>query len=453
MKPQVLKGFRDYLPQEMLPRSRLINQIKRVFEQHGFAPLDTPALEYSELLLGKYGDEGDKLLFRFLDNGERDVALRYDLTVPLARLLGSNLDILPPFKRYHVAPVWRAEKPARGRFREFMQCDVDIVGVADMAADAEVIATGMEALHAVLGAHDSVEAAQSRGGQPGFTVRLSNRKLLNGLCSVIGVGDDKAALLFRTLDKLDKQGKDAVAALLRSEVGLDDGSVQKTFEYLECPVSPRDLGPLERYFEGVEIAQKGIAEIREVVKLLEEHRLSHYLAIDPSIARGLDYYTGSIYETTLNGLPGFGSVMSGGRYDKLLDMFTAKPTPAVGISVGLDRLLAGLTELNLISSRPTPTDVLVTVFSAETRAFSTTVAKRLREAGLNAELFLGTDKLGKQFRYADRNKIPYAIVAGPDEMAKLQVKVKHLAKGEEITLDDAGIEQWAFKTSAQGVSR
>ncbi|MCC6810731.1 MAG: histidine--tRNA ligase [Deltaproteobacteria bacterium] len=446
MKPQVLKGFRDYLPEEMLPRSRLIAGIKRVFEQHGFAPLDTPALEYAELLLGKYGQEGDKLLFRFLDNGERDVALRYDLTVPLARLLGSNPEILPPFKRYHIAPVWRAEKPARGRFREFMQCDVDIVGVESMSADAEVIATGMEALHAILGAHDTLEASQQRGGKPGFTVRLSNRKLLNGLCLVLGVPDDRAVALFRTLDKLDKQGKEAVAALLTSEVGLDERQVAKTFEYLECPASPNDLGPLDRYFAGVEIAQQGLDEMRQVVQLLEEHRLSHYLAIDPSIARGLDYYTGSIYETTLNGLDGFGSVMSGGRYDKLLDMFTGKATAAVGISVGLDRLLAGLIELKLLGSRASPTDVLVTVFSEETRRFSTEVASGLRKAGVCAELFLGQDKLGKQFRYADRKQIPYAIVCGPDEVAKREVKVKTLASGDEKTIAADKVMSWAQET-------
>ncbi len=442
MKPQVLKGFRDYLPEEMLPRSQLIDRIKKVFELHGFSPIDTPALEYSELLLGKYGEEGDKLLFRFQDNGERDVALRYDLTVPLARFLGANQQILPPFKRYHIAPVWRAEKPARGRFREFMQCDVDIVGVEAMAADAEVIATGMEALRAVLGSHDSHEANAARG-KPGFTVRLSNRKLLNGLCAVIGAPDEKAVALFRTLDKLDKQGRDVITGLLRAEVGLDDRAIAKTFEYLDCPVTPQDLTKLEAYFAGVDVALKGIAELREVVGLIEERGLVHYLAIDPSIARGLDYYTGSIYETSLNGLDGFGSVMSGGRYDKLLDMFLSKSMPAVGISVGLDRLLAGLTELKLLHSRPSPTDVLVTVFSAETRRYSTEAASALRAAGVNTELFLGEDKLGKQFRYGDRHKVPHVVIAGPDEMQKGEYKVKTLASGVEITVNRAGLVDWA----------
>lgn len=453
MKPQVLKGFRDYLPADMLPRAELIGGIKAVFESFGFAPLDTPALEYSELLLGKYGAEGDKLLFRFQDNGERDVALRYDLTVPLARLLGANRDILPPFKRYHIAPVWRAEKPARGRFREFMQCDVDIVGVAERTADAEVIVTGMSALKRILGAHDSAEARAARGGTPGFTVRLSNRKLLNGLCAVLGVGDDKAVGLFRTLDKLDKQGREQVAALLSSEVGLDPSAIEKTFAYLDCQVTPKDLSRLEAFFGSVEVGHAGIAEVKEVVALIDEHGMGEYLAIDLSIARGLDYYTGSIYETTLNGLPGFGSVMSGGRYDKLLDMFTGSATPAVGISVGLDRLLAGLMELGLIKSRETPALALVTVFSNETRAYSTRVANTLREAGLSVEQFLQADKgLGKQFKYADRKQIPYVLIAGPDETSANVVKVKQLATGDERALKLSELGAWAT-TLQQGSHR
>jgi histidyl-tRNA synthetase len=430
MKPQVLKGFRDYLPVDMLARQALVSRIRRVFESFGFAPIETPALEYAELLLGKYGDEGDKLLFRFLDNGERDVALRYDLTVPLARMLGANPEIIPPFKRYHVAPVWRAEKPARGRFREFMQCDVDIVGVAEMTADAEVISTGMSALEEVL-----------KGHAPGYTLRLSNRKLLNGLCAKLGIDDKAAVHVFRSIDKLDKQPKDTVRTLLLQV--LSEAQADAVFAYLECPATPTDLSALERFFEGIEVAALGIAEVKEVVSLITAHGLGHRLAIDLSIARGLDYYTGSIYETSLNGLDGFGSVMSGGRYDKLLDMFTGKPTPAVGISVGLDRLLAGLMELRVLTSRETPTRALVTVFSPETRLYAMQVAKTLRGAGLCTEIYLPNDKLGKQFRYADRRKIPFVLIAGPDEAQKNVVKLKTLGTGEERELPLAALPEWA----------
>ncbi len=429
MEAQVLKGFRDYLPADMLARQALIGRIRRVFERFGFAPIETPALEYSELLLGKYGEEGDKLLFRFLDNGQRDVSLRYDLTVPLARFLGANPQILPPFKRYHVAPVWRAEKPARGRFREFMQCDVDIVGVAEMTADAEVIATGMSALAEVLA-----------GYAPGFTLRLSNRKLLNGLCERIGVPADHAHAVFRIIDKLDKQPEEAVKKQLEELLGVEKTPL--VFDYLRCPATPDDVTPLARYFAGVAAGEEGIREISEVIALVRAHGLSN-LALDLSIARGLDYYTGSIYETSLNGLPGFGSVMSGGRYDKLLDMFTGKPTPAVGISVGLDRLLAGLSELGLLDARETPTLALVTVFSPELRPYAMRIAQHLRQADLPTELYLPTDKLAKQFRYADRRKIPYALIAGPDEAQQEKVKVKTLASGEERELSLAELAEWA----------
>ena len=292
MEPQVLKGFRDYLPEEMLPRQRMIAAIEQVFQRFGFAPMQTPALEYSELLLGKYGAEGDKLLFRFHDNGERDVAMRYDLTVPLARMLGTHRDIIPPFKRYQIGPVWRAEKPARGRFREFVQCDIDTVGVKELAADGEIVSAGIAALLEVLRAHDAPQARATRGGTPAITLRLSNRKLLTGLCTWLGVAEGAPAItLFRTLDKLDKQGEGPVREALARDCGLDAKGVERVFQYLQCPATVSDFGPLRALFGANEAAELGMQELATVIQTVREHGYGEYLALDLSIARGLDYYT------------------------------------------------------------------------------------------------------------------------------------------------------------------
>ena len=444
MDPQVLKGFRDYLPEEMLPRQRMIADIERVFQRFGFAPLQTPALEYAELLLGKYGTEGDKLLFRFLDNGQRDVAMRYDLTVPLARMLGTHRDTIMPFKRYQIGPVWRAEKPARGRFREFVQCDIDTVGVKELTADGEIVSAGIAALREVLQAHDAPSARATRGGSPAITLRLSNRKLLTGLCVWLGVSEGApATTLFRTLDKLDKQGEGPVREALARDCALDAAQIDRVFQYLRCPATVADFGPLRELFGANEVAELGMQELTQVIQTVREHGYGEYLALDLSIARGLDYYTSTIYETTLNGLDGFGSIMSGGRYDHLLKMFTGKDMPAVGISVGLDRLLAGLLELGLADSRPTPAVILVTVFAPEDRARATDFAQTLRAAGHSVELNLADDKLGKQFRAADRKKIPYVLICGPDEHTQGLVKIKHLASGEEKTLQQNELSKWS----------
>lgn len=438
MQPQVLKGFRDYLPKEMLTREAMIDAFSRTFKQHGFAPIQTPALEYATLLTGKYGEEGDKLMFRFLDNGERDVALRYDLTVPLARFLASNLnEITLPFRRYHIAPVWRAEKPARGRFREFMQCDVDIVGAHSFNADAEVIATGIRALlsYQPLAQHHQ-KVKSLRSGATGLSVRLSHRKILSGLCEKISINSQiQMVTIFRTIDKLEKQGREAVEKLLQQECGLSEVQRNLVFEYLACPATPQDLTPLRSFFAGITIAEAGIAEVEQTIKLLQAYEFEEFLAIDLSIARGLDYYTGLIYESSLNGLKNhYGSIMSGGRYDQLIGEMAGKILPAVGISIGLDRLLSALIENEIIETPVSATQVLVTVFSADQRLESMKMAHDLRQKGINTEVYLEDDKLGKQIKYADKAQIPYVIIAGPEELAQGVVKIKTLKTQSEITV-------------------
>lgn len=415
IEARILRGFRDYLPEVMLPRQRMLEQVARVFESFGFAPLSTPALEYADILVGKYGEEGDKLLYRFLDNGERDIALRYDLTVPLARVVGMNRDLVRPFKRYHIAPVWRAETPGRGRFREFSQCDVDIVGSDTLMADAECMAVGASVLRAL--------------GVQRFQLRVNNRKLLTGLLERVQVSGAAALGVLRTVDKLPKLGEDKTRELLSSENKLEAAAIDAIFAFLRLEVDQ-----LDAFFADSEVGLKGAAELRELLKLAGELGIRDCVAVDLSIARGLDYYTGTIYETFLLDLEAIGSVMSGGRYDNLLAMFGGESIPAVGISLGVDRLFYGLQELGLVREQASPTQVLVTVFDETTRPQAYQVAATLRAAGVRAEVFLGSGKLKKQFQYADRKKIPFVIVAGPDELARGEVTLKDLESGTQRAL-------------------
>jgi histidyl-tRNA synthetase len=419
IKPRLLKGFRDYMPANMLPKQRMLNQIAETFEAYGFAPLQTPALEYSECLLGKYGQEGDKLLYRFKDNGDRDVSMRYDLTVPLARVIGMNGQLNKPFKRYQIAPVWRAEKPGRGRFREFMQCDIDIVGTADLMADAECIAVGCSVLDK-LGVGD-------------FVIRINNRKLLTAMLARFDIDEGTHALgVLRAIDKLPKIGEQKVRELLTSENGLSPDAINGIFEFLG--LSPESV---TSWFEGDPIGEAGAHELNEVLKMAAELGVSHRVEVDLSIARGLDYYTGTIYETFLRADESLGSVMSGGRYDGLLSMFGGAETPAVGISIGVDRLFYGLMELGVLREQSSPSNLLVGVFSKEERPLSFKVATILRSAGINTEVYPGTPRMKKQLQYAHRQGIPYVVLVGKSEFERNEVILKTMETGdqENVSLD------------------
>ncbi|MCA9537382.1 MAG: histidine--tRNA ligase [Myxococcales bacterium] len=421
VQARVLKGFRDYLPDTMLPRQRMLDRIAQTFESFGFAPLATPALEYADILLGKYGDEGDKLLYRFEDNGGRDVALRYDLTVPLARVVAMNGQLPRPFRRYQIAPVWRAEKPGRGRFREFVQCDVDIVGVPDLMADAECLAVGASVLRA-LGVLD-------------FELRVNNRKLLTGMLARLGIDEGPPALgVLRTVDKLPKIGEAAVRGLLATENGLENKQIDGIFEFLGL-----DPSTLRDWFADSPIGRQGADELIELLKLADELGVGDKVRIDLSIARGLDYYTGTIYETFLTALEGLGSVMSGGRYDELLTLFGGPAVPAVGISLGVDRLLAGLLELGVVQATSTPSRVLVTVFDAASRPHSYRCAAALRAGGVAAEVFPGAPRMKKQLAHANRMGIPFAVIVGPDEAARGEVQLKDLRSGEQAAVSLAAL--------------
>jgi len=427
MKVQCLKGFRDYLPEEMLQKDRMLQSVQRVFERHGYPPLMTPALEYSEILLGKYGAEGEMLLYRFRDNGDRDVALRYDLTVPLARVLAEHGEITMPFRRYQIAPVWRAEKPARGRFREFMQCDADLIGADSAAADAEML---------VIGA-----AVMKELGLDGYKLRINHRGILSALCRLAGLGTDGEAAFLRLLDKLDKIGADSFRDQVAELPGIDTGGVEKVLETVlaEGGESRQMLQMLQQALASDPEAQSSIDRLTGVLDLVEAAGVSEFCHVDPSIARGLSYYTGLVYETYLDALPGFGSVMSGGRYDGLVGMFAGKDLPAIGISLGIDRLFAAMKEMDLLEQRSQPAEVLVVLFSTELAAASFEVASKLREAGISTVVYPQEAKLKKQLQFAQRAGIPYVIVIGEEEHRQGTVGLRSMDQGnqQEIPIAEA----------------
>ncbi len=425
IRAQILKGFRDYLPAMMAHRLRLMDTARRVFESFGFEPLETPLLEYSEVLLGKYGDEGEKQFYRFTDHGGRDVCLRYDLTVPLSRVVAMYPELPRPFKRYQIGTVFRGEHPKRGRFREFTQCDVDIVGSASPTADAECIAVGTALLDAI--------------GVRDYVLRVNHRQILNALFAGAGVRDPQAmAAIFRIVDKLDKVGQPAVAEEL-SRTGLGADAVERitTFLGLRGTLSSV-MAELQRYGGGDDLG--GVAALREVLAHVAAFGVPlDRIEIDVSIARGIDYYTGLVYETVLKEKPELGSIMSGGRYDHLIELLAERPVPAVGISMGLDRLVAALDELGELPPPAATARVLVVAFGRDGFAASQAIARTLRQGGVPAEVSHEHAKVGPQYKYADRRAIPYVLVQGDDERARGVVKLKELATGgeRETTLDQA----------------
>lgn len=428
MQPQTLKGFRDFLPETMAPRQKMIRAIEDAFAAHGFLPLQTPALEYLETLLGKYGEEGDKLLYRFEDNGGRQVALRYDLTVPLARLVAQHrADIVLPFRRYHIAPVWRAEKPQRGRFREFLQCDADICGVDSAIADAEVLVTGLATLRSM--------------GIAGVRMHLNHRDVLFGLLEVLGIADRSAQIAcIRAIDKLDKIGRDGVLAEIVREAAVDAGLAEQVVGAFDGGGGLDAIADQARD-KGHAALDAAIARLQTVQTLVAAAGLGEHLVIDRSIARGLDYYTGIIYETRLTDpkVAGIGAVMSGGRYDGLIGLFGKEQIPAVGISIGLDRLLAALLELELVEVGLAKVPVYVAPMDPAVAGAALGLATELRAAGLRVEVDLGGGKLGKQIERAVKRGARLVLILGSDEVASGSVVVKDLGSGQQAPVARVGL--------------
>lgn len=419
IKPQTLKGFRDYLPSAMLARERLIETARKVYRSYGFCPIDTPALEYTEILLGKGGEETDKQMFRFTDQGERDVSMRFDLTIPLARFAAEHLnEIGTPFRRYHIATVWRAEKPQKGRYREFMQCDFDTIGTESNASDAETLFV----------IHDLMRAI----GFERFTIRVNNRLVLNGLLQKLGL-DSRTTEVLRALDKLRKIGEDGVRAELSEKAGTNPEQADQVLALVS--LTGENATILERLREmlaGNETGELGVARLTELLAMAAGSGIdTDRIQLDVSIARGLDYYTGTIYETFLDDLPGIGSVCSGGRYDNLAALFTKEKLPGVGASLGLDRLLAAMEELGLLQEAATPADVLVVAFDAAHMADYLRIGRFLRENGIAAEVYTDARQAGKQLKYADRKGFRLALIAGSNEFAAGQWLIKDLRAGTQ----------------------
>ena len=422
IQPRTLKGFRDYPPELMMPREHLLEQARRVYRSYGFAPIDTPALEYTEILLGKGGEESDKQLYRFTDHGGRDVALRFDLTVPFARFAAEHIGKLgTPFKRYHMGPVWRGENTQRGRYREFWQCDFDTIGTTSNASDIEV----------VLVIHDLFRAL----GIDRFTIHVNNRLVLNGLLEELGLAGQTAALL-RSLDKLPKIGRAAVHAEMAEKAGVNAAQAERLLNLAET--SGTNEGILQRLqteFGTNARAADGIRRLEELLRTVTTAGIDpEAVKLDLSIARGLDYYTGTVYETFLGDLPGIGSVCSGGRYDNLAGLYTKQQLPGVGASLGLDRLLAALEELKLLQSAATPAPVFIVQFSADRLGDYQKMARVLRGAGIGVEVYPEAKKVGQQLQFAEKRGFKIALIAGPDEFAQEVWKIKDLARREETTV-------------------
>jgi len=425
IEPRTLPGFRDFLPETMMAREKLMETARRIYRSYGFSPIDTPALEYSEILLGKGSDETDKQMFRF-QQGKRDVAMRFDLTVPLARYSAQHIGKLgTPFKRYHIAPVWRAERPQRGRYREFVQCDFDTIGTDANASDIETLMV----------IHDLMEAI----GFERFTIRVNHRQLLNGVLEQIGLLDQSVSVL-RALDKLPKIGRDKVVEEMERD-SISAEQANRVLDFAELQGTPDEiLAQVESLVDGSEIGETGLAKLRETFATVRTAGIDESrVQLDVSIARGLDYYTGTIYETFLGDLPDIGSVCSGGRYDNLAGLYTKEKLPGVGASLGLDRLLAAMEELGLTESAKTPASVMITLFDKDRLGEYMGLSRRLRSSGVATEVYPFAKKLQKQFQYADKKGFQFVIVAGSNEFEEGVWTLKDLSKGEQETISDSEI--------------
>jgi histidyl-tRNA synthetase len=499
VEPRLPRGMRDILPRKMILRQYVMGVIQSVFEEFGFEPLQTPAIELEETLMGKYGPDAERLIYNVGHRGGREkLSLRYDLSVPLCRVMAQYPDLIRPFKRYQIAPVWRAERPQKGRYREFYQCDADTVGSSSMLADAETLNITYEIL--------------IRLGFKKFVMRVNNRKIINGIGQFAGVPDELLGGLYRAVDKLGKIGLEGVRAELR-KAGLDDALsalqaagvadktaddlvgalraadvstvesklrkagiegpalaevmdriqgigleglalipdevIQRLLELLQIGGSNREiLGQLREWLGDDPEALEGIAELDEVIRYLEALGIpEQYYQVVPSMVRGLEYYTGPIYETEVEE-PRIGSITGGGRFDELVGMFMDRSYPATGTTIGIERIIDVMEELEMFPPEvgTTVAQVLVTQFSPDLVTESLKVANTLRKAGLNTELYFESDPLGDQIRFALKKGIPYVVIVGPDELAADQVTVRNLASEmqQRVKRDQAVelIRQW-----------
>lgn len=423
IQPRVLKGFRDFLPAAEIERALLIETLTDTFRASGFVPIDTPALEYSDILLRKSDGETEKQVFRFEDNGGRDVSLRFDLTVPFARFVAEHREELYfPFKRYHIAKVWRGEKPQAGRYREFVQCDFDIVGSDSATVDFEILSLMKTALTAI--------------GVNKVTIRLSHRGIFNRFLTLRGC-KDKSDDILRTVDKLSKVGEKEVLKQLAEYAGADNA--QAILEYIKGEGDTSDnfndtLSLLEKMAGGPD---EDTQRLRDIRAYMEETGIEKYFVLDPSITRGLDYYTGVVYETFLDELPSIGSVCSGGRYDNLAGLYMKDRIPGVGSSIGLDRLLAGLEQLGNQKKISGFTNAVVFCQDEKAMGSYLKLAMELRSLGVRCEVFPDMKKMPQQYSWAEKKSIVWGITM----LQNGTLSLKNLVTRETFTLDKEGIAE------------
>ena len=417
IEPVVLKGFRDSLPKDEIPKKKIIRKLEDVFTSFGFSPIDTPVLEYTDVLLGKGGGETDKQIFRFKDNGGRDVAMRFDLTVPFARFMAAHhSEVGVPFKRYHISKVWRGENPQKGRYREFIQCDFDIVGADNTLSDVEILSM-MHTSFAALG----IER---------YTFHISHRGLFSLFLASIGI-EDKSIEVLRTVDKLRKIGEDEVRKLL-TEITGDEGKANAVISYITAGDGKDFMATLETLEELSGGKSEPSSRMREIYNVLTQLGIEKSFTLDPSITRGLDYYTGIVYETFLDDLPSIGSVCSGGRYNDLASLYMKEKTPGVGSSIGLDRLLAALEELQspLLKDTAEADIMIVPQSGKEGEALKT--ASMLRQRGLNVSMYLIPDaKMKKIYAAAETAKVPYLLTFGESSFTVKNLNTRESMEGEE----------------------
>lgn len=420
--PRTLSGFMELLPEEQLRMERLLGTLREVYSLYGFTPLDTPAIESAEVLLAKGGGETEKQIYRFM-KGDSDLALRFDLTVPLAKYVAANYAKLAfPFRRFQIGKVWRGERAQRGRFREFYQADIDVIGDGklDIMNEAEIPSI--------------ICRAFTRLGLRDFTIRINNRKVLGGFFAMHGMG--APAEILRTVDKLEKIGADKVREILLGDCGLDEDQAAAVLSFTGfAGTTAEKLAFLEGMRGKNELFDTGVRELRTVAEALPGFGVpEERFAIDLTIARGLDYYTGTVYETTINSHPEIGSVCSGGRYDNLAEYYTDRALPGVGISIGVTRLFYVLSEQGLLNPELAcaPADAIVLPMTEEL-GFAAVTATKLREAGIRTQLYTEGKKFKQKLSYASKLGMPFAVIIGEDEAASGLVALKDMRRGEQVS--------------------
>ena len=436
VQPRTLSGFMELLPRQQMVMERIMEILRETYSLYGFTPLDTPVIEASEVLLAKGGGETEKQIYRFT-KGDADLALRFDLTVPLAKYVALHYnDLTFPFRRYQIGKVYRGERAQRGRFREFYQADIDIIGDGklDVTNEAEIPAI--------------IYQVFTRLGLHRFQIRVNNRKILNGFYAMLGL-TDKAGDIMRTVDKLDKIGAEKVRDLLTAEdIGLTEDQAGEILTFISIQGSNQQvLSALESYRGRNEVFDQGLDELHTVVKYLSAFGVPEKnFAVDLTIARGLDYYTGTVYETTMLDHPEVGSVCSGGRYDNLAEYYTDKQLPGVGISIGLTRLFYVLQEQGMLNEalNSAPADALILPMTGDLGP-AAALATQLRQAGVRTQLYTEQKKFKQKMTYADRIGVPYVLFLGDDEIAQGTVSVKDMATGEQVALPAAEAAEYLQK--------